>query len=162
MANLVLRTLRPTRSALSALDTWDPFQVMDSLLNREAAWPAQASGAEAATFNPHFDVKETKEGYHFTADLPGVKEADLDISMTGNRLTISGKRESGHREEGQNFFVYERAHGAFTRAFTLPDSADMEHARAELKDGVLNILLPKKAAAQPRKIQLGGASQNKA
>ena len=90
----------------------------------------------------------------FTADLPGVKEKDLDLSLTGNRLTVSGKREEEKKEEDERWFTYERSYGAFSRSFTLPDGVDTEHVGAELKEGVLRVSIPKKPELKPRKIEL--------
>jgi HSP20 family protein len=108
---------------------------------------------------PRFDVKETGDAYLFTADLPGVKESDLDISLAGNILTVSGKREEEHRDEGEQYHATERSHGQFTRSFSLPDTADTGHVQASLKDGVLHLHVPKKPEVQPRKIPIGGAAR---
>ena len=101
-----------------------------------------------------FEVKESKTGYLFKADVPGVKEADIDITVTGNRLTISGKREAERQEESDRFFAYERSFGSFTRTFTLPSSADTSTVQAELKDGVLTVAVNRKAEMQPQKVQI--------
>jgi len=105
-------------------------------------------------FSPRFEVKETEHSYVFKADLPGIDEKDLDISLTGNRLTVSGKRESEERQENERFYAYERSYGTFSRSFTLPEGADIDHADADLKSGVLTISLPKRPEHQPRKISL--------
>jgi HSP20 family protein len=136
---------------------WDPFRMAREMLRwdpfREMAppWPS-----EPTYFQPAFEVKETKESYLFKADLPGVKEQDLDITRTGSRLTVSGKREAEKEDKGDTFYAYERSYGSFTRAFTLPDGIDGEHVRAELKDGVLTVVVPKTPEAQPKKISLKG------
>ncbi|HLL55308.1 MAG TPA: HSP20 family small heat-shock protein, partial [Myxococcaceae bacterium] len=124
---------------------WDPFQEMQR-------WGG-AGGGEGLVFTPSFEVKETKDSYVFKADLPGIKEGDLDISLTGNRLTISGKREEEKRDEGEQFFTYERSYGSFSRSFTLPGGVDVEHVNADLKDGVLSVVVPKKPEVQPKRIQ---------
>jgi HSP20 family protein len=134
---------------MESLLRWDPYQ--------EAVPQRQTQ-----LFIPAFEVRETKEGYLFKGDLPGVKEADLDISLTGYQLIISGKREDESQQEGGTYYAYERAYGSFTRTFTLPQSADVEHVRAELKDGVLTLLVPKKPEMQPRKIGLSGANKTNA
>ncbi len=122
---------------------WDPFR--EIVPNFAMAQPA---------FNPAFEVKETKEGYTFKADLPGVAEKDLEITRTGNRLGISGKRESEHEDKGETFYACERTYGSFTRTFTLPDGIDGEHVHAEMKDGVLTVVVPKLPEAQPQKITI--------
>jgi HSP20 family protein len=112
------------------------------------------SSEDLEEFAPDFEVKETKDAFLFNADLPGVDEDDLDISLTDNRLTISGKREAERKKEGETFYAYERAYGSFTRTFTLPREADTENCDAQLKNGVLTLRLPKKREEQSRKINI--------
>lgn len=145
MANLFKRPLHDPFEEMRSLLQWDPFRQPMPL--RTEALPAQ--------FTPAFEVKETKDGYLFKADLPGVKEADLDVSLDGDRLLISGKRESERHEDSDTFYAYERSYGAFQRSFTLPRGADVEHAHAELKEGVLTVLVPRSVDTQPRKIAVG-------
>jgi HSP20 family protein len=122
---------------------WDPFGDMTpSFRTLETA------------FSPDFDVKETKEGFMFTADVPGVKEGDLDVRLTQNRLSISGKRESEKTEKTDQYYATERSYGSFTRAFTLPDGIVADKIVAELKGGVLTISIPKRPEAQPKKIDV--------
>jgi HSP20 family protein len=144
---------------LDPTQTWDPFRLMDTLLRwdpfREGrGWAARGMD----NYYPHFDVKETPDGYWFTADLPGVKEGDLDISVTGNVLTVSGKREEERVEENAQYYAMERGHGQFTRSFSLPDGADTGNVKADLKDGVLQIQLGKRSEVQPKKISIGTTS----
>lgn len=115
--------------------------------------------ARVAAFSPDFEIRETKEAYVFRADLPGVEENALDISVTEDRLTVSGSREAEEEKETEAWHARERSYGSFTRAFALPDGVDVDAAAAGLKNGVLTITLPKKAAAKPRKLDLtnGGA-----
>ena len=143
---------------------WDPFRAMRDLLRwdpfREMA-PAfpTAPTWEPATFTPSFDVTENKDGYVFKADLPGIKTEDIEIATTGNRLQISGKRDYEHETKNDTVYTYERQYGSFSRTFTLPDGADLEHAKSELKDGVLTLVIPKKPTATTKKIAIsaGGA-----
>lgn len=145
---------RPQRNALNVpvlFREWDAFRLMDHLLRSEAT----PQRAERTPFAPRFDVKETSESFTFKADLPGVRESDVDVSLNGNRLTISGKRELDQQKESENYFLLERSFGSFSRSFTLPESADFEKVGAELKEGVLTVQVPKRAASQPRKVTLG-------
>jgi len=134
--------------------TWDPWRTMRALLSwdpfREMA-PFPAVERELA-LTPAFDVKETKEAYLFKADVPGIAEKDLEVTMTGNRLTISGKRDEEKEEKADRYYTYERNYGSFTRSFTLPDGADVDKLRASLDQGVLTIHVPKKPEVQPKKI----------
>ena len=113
-------------------------------------------------FVPRFDVKETKEAYVIQADLPGVKDDELEVSLSGNLLTISGKREEEHREEGESYYTIERSYGNFVRSFTMPDGVDSESVNADLKQGVLTVRIPKKPDAQPKRISIGKGTENKA
>lgn len=129
----------------------EPFSLMRNLLRWD---PSEGLTTEGRTYLSSFDVFETPEGYRFVADLPGIKREDLDINLTGNRLTISGKREAPKAGEKETFFIQERPHGTFCRTFNLPDGIDGGSVRADLKDGVLNILIPKVPEVQPRKIEI--------
>jgi HSP20 family protein len=134
---------------------WDPFEILREM----TAWdPLRAVlSSREVPFIPQFEVKETKDGYLFRADLPGVKEEDVDVSIAGNRLTITGKRDEEKRDDTDRMFLYERSYGSFTRSFTLPEGVDSEHVDAELKDGVLALHLSKRAEIQPKRISLKGA-----
>ena len=127
----------------------DPFRTLEAMLQVDRT-PRRTE----ATFAPRFDVKESKEGFVFHADLPGIKDEDVQISVTGNQLTIAGKREAQETKDTENYHVLERSYGSFTRTFTLPDSADLEKVKAEMKDGVLTVSLPKRTESQPRRITI--------
>ncbi len=150
MANLIRRG---EGGALERSRFLDPFEMMRELMHWD---PFQELGAsrQGLAFSPSFDVKETHDGYLFQADLPGVKEKDLDISITGNRLTVSGKREAESKAEDERYYAYERSYGTFSRSFTLPEGIDPDHVRAELKEGVLTLSLGKKPEVKAKKIEL--------
>jgi HSP20 family protein len=152
MATLIRRNQNEV--APSGASVWDPFRVMRDVLRWDPFRELEAAGGGYGLFSPSFDVKENKDGYVFRADLPGVREEDLDIALTGNHLTISGKREQEKHEQGDTYYASERSYGSFSRAFTLPDGTDAEHVKADLKDGVLQVVVPKKPEVQPRKIAL--------
>jgi HSP20 family protein len=138
------------------IQSWDPFREMQSMLRfdpfRELPRFFNYNLPEAINFAPAFEVKETKDAFIFKADIPGVKENDLEVSVTGDRLVISGKREEEKKEENETVYTWERSYGAFTRSFMLPQGVDTAHARAELKEGVLALVLPKLPEVQPKKI----------
>jgi HSP20 family protein len=103
---------------------------------------------------PAFEVKETNDAFTLRADVPGVEEKDLDIGIHNGVLTVSGNRQSEERREGESYAVYERQYGSFSRSFSLPDMADAERIEAKLANGVLELKIPKKAEAKPRKISI--------
>ena len=125
---------------------WDPFSEMAPL------WAAE----ERAVFMPDFDVKENKEAFVFTADLPGIDAKDVDVTLSDNRLTISGKKEQQKEEKGETFYRSERTYGSFTRTFTLPAGADKDTVNAELKNGVLTLTIQKRPEAKPKQIDVKG------
>jgi len=139
MSTLIRRDSNRDPFALARdLFAWDPFQL----------------GRQAATFAPAFEVKETNEAFVLRADLPGVKDEDLNISIHNGVLSVSGARHAEERKEQDSFFIYERQYGSFSRSFALPDTADAEKISANLDKGVLTLAIGKKVEAKPRKIEL--------
>ena len=146
---------------------WDPFQRMQEMMNWDpfelmSPWLAGGTGRQVASpFIPAFEVRETRDAFIFKADLPGVDEKDIEVTLTGDRIVVSGKRESEKREESDRFYAYERSFGSFSRAFTLPEGVDGDNVQAELKSGVLTLRLAKRPEVQPRRIQVGGGTTEK-
>lgn len=133
---------------------WDPLRLMDELIRWD---PFQGWGGLRATgFTPHVEVHEDDDRYVVSMDLPGVDENDIDVTLTGKDLTISGKRQAKRDRAQGTFYAYERSYGQFSRVFRLPDAVDGDHIDAGLENGVLTVSLPKRAEARPRKISLRG------
>jgi HSP20 family protein len=130
------------------LMSWDPFREMTPV------W-----AEPSAQFAPTFDVKETQDSYVFKADVPGVKESDLDVTVTGNRITVAGSRDEEKEDKNDRYYTYERSYGSFSRTFTLPDGVDMKTVNADLKDGVLTLSVHKTQEAQPKKIAVQTAAK---
>jgi HSP20 family protein len=157
MANIAVQKDQSQSVARPRSDVWEPTRMLRSLLSwdpfREME-PFMSSPTSGEEFVPAFDVKETADGFHFRADVPGVKDADLSIQVTGNRLTIAGKRETEDTKQGDTYYSYERSYGSFTRAFTLPEGVDIQKTQADLKDGVLSVIVPKRAEQKPQTINI--------
>jgi HSP20 family protein len=163
MANMIRRENRDVSRGSAPEHRVDPFRVLDALLRWDPLRSDLSGVAQGSDFVPRFDVKETKDAYVIKVDLPGVKDEDVDVSLNGNLLAITGKKEEEHREEGEQYYAMERSYGSFARTFALPDSVDGEHVTAELRNGVLTVQIPKKPEAQPKKIAIGKAgSEGKA
>jgi len=148
MSILARQSNGPTAPQAPARYSRDPFQVARDLLG----WDPFFGGRQVSAFVPAFEVKETNEAFVVKADIPGVQESDLDIAVHNNVLTISGTRNAEERKEGENFALFERQYGSFSRSFALPDTADGERVEAKLDSGVLTLMIWKKAEAKPRKI----------
>ncbi|MDH5516665.1 MAG: Hsp20/alpha crystallin family protein [Gammaproteobacteria bacterium] len=103
---------------------------------------------------PAVDIKEEDTRYLITADIPGVKPDEIEVHMEDGILSIKGERESQKREERESYKRIERNYGVFYRRFNMPDNADPEKIAAKSEHGVLEISIPKKEAAQARKISV--------
>jgi HSP20 family protein len=142
------------------LSEWDPFRLMREMMRMD---PFRSMGLmprseQQDLWMPHFDVRENGNAIKIIADVPGVKREELEISVVGSRLVVSGRREVEERSKDENVHTWERQFGQFTRTFTLPDNVDLDHITSELREGVLTIVVPLKAGSRSRKIQIGGGS----
>lgn len=161
MANVTVRKQEPTAQMVPApRREWDPMVWARDLFNWDPFRQIMPSFAvELPKFAPMFDVKELPESYVFRADVPGVEEKDIEVLRAGNRLTITGKREEEKEEKGETYYTCERSFGSFSRTFTLPDEIDAEAIKADLKDGILTVMVPKKPGAVPQKIAVATAEK---
>jgi HSP20 family protein len=152
MANIAVRN---EKQIAPVLDIPEPVQMLRDLLRWNPFREIAPHLMEGSNFVPAFEVRESKDRFVFMADLPGVKEADLEINLAGARLFIAGSRKPEVVvEEHETYFTSERAYGPFQRSFTLPEGIDPEHIVAELKEGVLTLVVPKTAEMKSRKILL--------
>ena len=105
------------------------------------------------------DVSEDDKAYKISAELPGLDQKDIDISVLGDRLVLKGEKRAEKEEEGKNYYVAERSYGAFQRSFALPESVDQDKIAAVFAKGVLTITLPKTsdAKAQQKKVAITAA-----
>lgn len=143
---MTLLNVRKSPEPLNVVrERWDPFSgVPPSLLSREGD----------GHYVPDFDIKDNKEGIVLKGDVPGIKEGDLEISVTGKRLSISGKRQAEKEEKTDTYYTCERSYGSFTRIFTLPDDADADKIHARLDSGVLTVVIPHLPGVQPKKVAI--------
>jgi HSP20 family protein len=116
-----------------------------------------ASNVVTSQWAPRVDIREDEQRFVILADIPGVDPALIEVSMDKGILTIKGERDAGTAEPNGKFTRIERARGAFHRRFGLPDSADAEGITANGKFGVLEIVIPKKAQATPRRITINAS-----
>jgi HSP20 family protein len=107
-------------------------------------------------FQPSVDLKETDKAFELTADVPGMQPKDIQVSLTGDVLTIKGEKKSQREEKDGDYHLVERSFGSFQRSFRLPVSADNKKLEAKFKDGVLKITLPKSEKSQTKQIEVKG------
>ncbi|MEP6959488.1 MAG: Hsp20/alpha crystallin family protein [Nitrospirota bacterium] len=141
---------------------WDPFRELEDMsdrLNRMFSRPglSQANGKETmivADWVPAVDVSETDGEFQIKAEIPYVKKEDVKVTLEDGVLTIQGQRKQEKEEKGTKYHRVERTYGSFVRSFTLPDLVDEQKVKAEFKDGVLNLQLPKSEKAKPKAIEV--------
>jgi len=109
---------------------------------------------KAADITPSVDIFEDGDEVVVKADIPGVKKDDLDVTITENSLTISGERKQEKKIKEKDFHRIERSYGSFSRSFRLPENVNGAKAKAEFKDGVLEVRLPKTKGSKQKKIEI--------
>jgi HSP20 family protein len=107
-----------------------------------------------AEFAPAVDVKETAEQIVVKAEVPGIDAKDINISVTGDVLTIKGEKKSEREEEEENYHLVERSYGSFSRSLVLPAAVHMDKIEAKYDKGVLTVTCPKKEEVKPKAIEI--------
>jgi HSP20 family protein len=105
-------------------------------------------------WSPAVDIYETENELVLKADLPEVDPKNVGIQVENGTLTLKGERKFEQEKNGKGFHRIERSYGSFVRAFSLPDTVDAEHVKADYKSGVLTVTVPKKEVAKPRTINV--------
>jgi HSP20 family protein len=144
---------------MKTIDRWDPFRNLSTLqeqVNRlfETSYRGRGDNSALTTWAPAVDIYETENELVLKADLPEVNERDLDIQIENNMLTIRGERKFDHEVKEDNYLRIERTYGAFSRSFSLPNTVNTEAIKAEYKNGVLRVELPKRAESKPRQVKV--------
>jgi HSP20 family protein len=142
---------------MNPITRYDPLAGrLDGLFN-ELFRPAVAwENGHAEPLPIRVDVRETPEAYTVQAELPGVKKEDIHVEVEGNEVTISAEaRREAEAKDGAKWLRVERYYGKAARRFALPQDLDDAKAAARFTDGVLELTLPKKAAAAGRKVAIG-------
>lgn len=141
---------------------FEPWSIAD-LINRDFGrsalrQPATGNGESSiADWTPAVDIIEHKDRFIVRADVPGVDPADIDVSMDGGVLGVSGERLAEDRSEADGVQRYERVSGRFYRRFTLPETADAESITAKSANGILEISIPKQPEIRARRIAVESA-----
>jgi HSP20 family protein len=139
---------------------WDPFRdlnVLQDRMNRlfdDASRWKNGEAAATTTWSPAVDIFETEGDIVVKAELPGMERNDITLNLEKNVLTLKGERRFEKETKEENYHRVERAYGGFSRAFSIPATVDEEKIRADYKDGVLKIVLPKKEQAKPKQIRI--------
>ena len=141
---------------MASIVRWDPFRemmslrnVMDRLVDDAFVRPTSGLGM---LHSPAVDMLENEDEVVVKASLPGVRSDDINISVTGDALTIRGEMKSERDEEKDNYIFRERRSGSFSRSLALPTSVVADQAKAEFENGILTLSLPKAEEVKPKTI----------
>jgi len=138
-----------------AADPFHSLRRLNTMLDDAfATWPLQReeNGTLTAAWTPAVDVFEDKDAVKIIAELPGVKPADVKLSIENNVLTLRGEKKQVAEETTERVHRYERSYGMFERTFALPNTVDGDKIEAHVENGVLTVKLPKAERARPREI----------
>src|SRR3979411_2098613 len=145
---------------MTIMTSWDLFEdlraAQDELMRRGRGWrPGQQPGdTGTVVWAPAVDISERKDAYLVTAELPGVKASEVDITFEDGLLTIQGERHFAHDSAEEKMHRTERHYGAFRRSITLPSHVEADKIEASTQDGVLQIMVPKAPDVQAKRIQV--------
>jgi HSP20 family protein len=137
----------PNRRAMSLREAMDQL-FEDSFVRPFAGWP------EADFRAPAMDVIEDEDNVIVKAEVPGLKAEDIDVTVQHDRLTISGEFKDEEAHKDKNYHRRERRFGRFERTLAIPNTLDTEHVKAEFKDGVLTLTLPKLEIVKPKRVEI--------
>ena len=152
MTALVKRTKNRPRNLFEELFD-DNFENLFSLVPRKMFSSPESYGNWE--WNPRVDVRETNDALIFEAELPGMNEDDVEITVESNVLTIKGERKLEKRDEKESYHRMERHYGCFQRTYTLTNNIDVDGVKASYRDGILEVTFPKKEEAKPKKVTIG-------
>jgi len=141
-----------------SLTRWDPFRDLQERMNRMfedtgRGWRSEEPSS-TTTWSPAVDIYETDHEILVQAELPGVDRKDISLHLEKNVLTLKGERRFEKETKQENYHRIERAYGGFSRSFAIPATVEEDKIRADYKDGILKIALPKKEQVKPKQIQI--------
>jgi HSP20 family protein len=138
------------------LDEWGGLQDRINRLFEETfgQYPAGKKETLERTWSPVVDIYEEKDTITVKAELPGIKKEEVSIEIKDNVLTLSGERSHEVEKKKENYHRIERFYGKFSRSFTLPETVQVDKIKANYKDGVLEITLPKSEETKPKAIPI--------
>lgn len=132
---------------------WDPFRTLSLVENQmDDLLGSLTEFHPVLAWSPTMDVSEDEKTITIRAELPGINPEDIDLTVEDHHMTLRGEKKFEEKNKGKNDHWTERYYGTFLRTFHLPQTIEMKKIKARLKNGVLEITLPKRAEARPKKI----------
>lgn len=137
---------------------FEPFKDFEDLFARYTPLfgrlPRQAGEGEAVQWRPAANITETAQEFVIKAELPEVRKEDVKVTIDNGVITIAGERRHEKEHKDEKVHRVESFYGQFSRSFSLPENVDVDAIRAEAKDGVLKVRLPKKTPDKPKSLQV--------
>jgi HSP20 family protein len=130
---------------------------MDHIFGEFFGRTPSSMAATEAMWSPLVDIHETKDSFLLMAELPGVKQEDVELSVEGDTLTLKGERKREAEVKEDQYHRIERSYGRFERSILLPSVVDPNRVKATYRDGVLEVQLPKKEEAKPKAVKIEAA-----
>jgi HSP20 family protein len=127
---------------------------LDEFFRRFSGLQRRGTGSDAGEWSPAANISETAGEYIIKAELPAVKKEDVSITLQNGVITISGERKFDKEDKDESTLRVESFYGTFSRSFALPENADQDNIKAESKDGILRVRIPKVAAKSPKSVEI--------
>lgn len=149
-------------NSITRKDTFRNVSNLQEQFNRlfESTFPARGDESALTTWAPSVDIYETENELVIKADLPDLNEKDIDIRVENNMLTIRGERKFEQKVKEESYLRVERTFGSFSRSFSLPNTVNTDAIKAEYKQGVLTVELPKRAESKPKQVKVNVTNGN--
>ena len=143
---------------------WRPFRDLDEVQRRfEDMWPVWPFTGRFPGWDgewmPAIDMYEKDDTYMVKVELPGMKEKDVDVQIIGDRIAIKGEKKAESEVKEENYYRNERSYGSFIRTIDLPSDANRDKIEATFEDGVLEVSIPKTAAAKAKKVPVSAGKK---
>jgi HSP20 family protein len=149
-------------SSITRFDTFQGLSGLQEQVNRlfDTSFPGRSDNSALTTWAPAVDIYETENELVVKADLPDINEKDLDVRIENNTLTIRGERKFEKKVTEDNYLRVERTYGSFSRSFSFPNTVNSEAIKADYKNGVLTVELPKRAESKPKQVKINVTNGN--
>lgn len=134
---------------MNALRLWEPFSMLKELDDALGAAPGKER-----VLTPRTDIAETDKGYEINLEISGIDRKDLNLEIKHGVLTVSGEKKFEEKKEGKNYITVERSYGKFSRSFSLPEDTNEKAIKADYKDGILKIAVPKTEVKEDKPLKI--------
>ena len=165
MEKYIIPVKQSSPAVTGSPEVWRSFRTLiDRLFDRFTGgfgimpFPTFRSESTFSIPSPAVDINEDETSFKLSAELPGMTEKDIEVSVAGNTLVIRGKKRQEKEQKEKGYYLSERSYGEFQRSFVLPDGVDGAKIEANVAKGVLTVTLPKNPQAAPKKIEVKAAA----